>query len=910
MDRAAQRWSAHRRADELALAGGRVNSPMAQSRQIVVALVALPAALRFDVRARIGEPHCRFVEFDSADEALAALRDAPPDLFVTFLDAPDFAAWRLCRLLRPLDPTSPRPASVVAISATLITEEARCITTELGGDCLLRWPDEAEELAAVLGRLPAPDGSAHVDPVIRRAAEAPRRCDDAERYRGLFANMLDGCALHEMIWDADGEPADYRFLAVNPAFEQMTGLQASRILGRTVLEVLPGTERHWIENYGRVARTGESYRFEGRHAGLGRDYDSLAFRAAPNQFACVFRDITERQRHARSLDRLHRLAEMLGQVNQAVARAQTQEELFADICRVSTRFGRFSLTWIGIVDDAAGTLRIHATDAASDTSPHAAGTAACDINRRALAECRPAVCNDLDLAADPGCPRTTGDASIRACAAFPLRLRGEVHGTLCVHATEVGFFETEELGMLEEVALDISFALEKLDSEKTRNELEERFRIAFEHFPTPVTLSAIESGVYLEVNRKFESTFGFSRDEAIGKTSLELGVISPRKRAQLIERLLREGRVAGADFYMTTRDGRRLDCQLNAELVTIAGRRRLQSMFVDQSDRKQAEEKLRESEALYRPVLNASPDAILITSLEGCLRIVSPASLALYGTARMGDMVGRRLSEFMVPEDWERANRNIELLLQGLVTGPAEYRALRADGSRFDIEANAEVIHAAGGQPDGLVFVVRDISERKRAEEKLRESEALYRSVLNASPDDITVTDLQGRLRMVSPAGLAMFGTDRLEDALGRSLYEFVVPEDRERAVRNLSDRLRGAGTDRSNTAPFASTAVASTSRRTPSLCVTSWAVRKASCSSSAISPSASGSRRRLPASSASPIRLSTPSPGSSSSSTKTGTMCVGIAPTKPSSPSARTRFVRPIAWIAFIPRTALRSPR
>ena len=76
-------------------------------------------------------------------------------------------------------------------------------------------------------------------------------------YRGLFLEMREGFALHEIICDAHGNPADYRFLAVNPMFERMTGLYAEKIVGRTVLEVIPGTEKQWIETYGRVALTGE-----------------------------------------------------------------------------------------------------------------------------------------------------------------------------------------------------------------------------------------------------------------------------------------------------------------------------------------------------------------------------------------------------------------------------------------------------------------------------------------------------------------------------------------------------------------------------------------------------------------------------------------------------------------------------
>jgi PAS domain S-box-containing protein len=116
-----------------------------------------------------------------------------------------------------------------------------------------------------------------------------------KNYRMLFQEMLDAFALHEIICDNEGHPIDYRFLAVNPAFEKMTGLRAVDIIGRRVLEVLPGTERRWIETYGRVALTGDPVFFENYTATLKKHFEITAFKPAPHQFACIFADITDRK---------------------------------------------------------------------------------------------------------------------------------------------------------------------------------------------------------------------------------------------------------------------------------------------------------------------------------------------------------------------------------------------------------------------------------------------------------------------------------------------------------------------------------------------------------------------------------------------------------------------------------------
>jgi PAS domain S-box-containing protein len=128
----------------------------------------------------------------------------------------------------------------------------------------------------------------------RQAAESALR-ESEQRYRTLFSAMSEGFALHEIIWDPEGRPCDYRFLEVNAAFERQTGLKAAELVGRTVREVLPDVEPMWIEQYGRVALTGQPARFEARSRSPGRCYDVRAFQAAPGRCAVVFADITERK---------------------------------------------------------------------------------------------------------------------------------------------------------------------------------------------------------------------------------------------------------------------------------------------------------------------------------------------------------------------------------------------------------------------------------------------------------------------------------------------------------------------------------------------------------------------------------------------------------------------------------------
>ncbi len=139
----------------------------------------------------------------------------------------------------------------------------------------------------------------------RKKTQAALR-ESEERYRTLFSRMSEGFGLHEIIVDADGKPCDYRFLELNDAFEQLTGLSSDKVVGKTVKEVLPHVESYWVEAFGKVALSGEPAHFENYSAALDKWYGVYAYSPAKNQFAVLFTDITERKKAEEERTRLAR----------------------------------------------------------------------------------------------------------------------------------------------------------------------------------------------------------------------------------------------------------------------------------------------------------------------------------------------------------------------------------------------------------------------------------------------------------------------------------------------------------------------------------------------------------------------------------------------------------------------------
>ncbi len=151
----------------------------------------------------------------------------------------------------------------------------------------------------------------------RKKAERALR-EGEQKYHNLFSTMIDGFALHEMIFDENGRAKDYRFLEVNPSFERLTGLKGADIVGRTVLEVLPNTEGFWIDTYGDIVRSGNPQRIENYSEALGKHFEVLAYRTEENRFATVFVDITDRKHMEEQLHQAEKMT-AIGQLAGGIA---------------------------------------------------------------------------------------------------------------------------------------------------------------------------------------------------------------------------------------------------------------------------------------------------------------------------------------------------------------------------------------------------------------------------------------------------------------------------------------------------------------------------------------------------------------------------------------------------------------
>jgi len=162
--------------------------------------------------------------------------------------------------------------------------------------------------------------------------------------------------------------------------------------------------------------------------------------------------------------------------------------------------------------------------------------------------------------------------------------------------------------------------------------------------------------------------------------------------------------------------------QLDLGLADL--RRRVAELVASEGDRKRVEEALRESEELYRTLVQISPDAITLTDPDGRILFCNRQAAVLNGCDSPEELVGKNSFDFIAPEDRPRAMDNALEAAHGVPLTNIEYTALRKDGSRFLAELNISLVADAEGRPRGFVGTMRDITHHKEVEEALRQSNA------------------------------------------------------------------------------------------------------------------------------------------------------------------------------------------
>lgn len=189
--------------------------------------------------------------------------------------------------------------------------------------------------------------------------------------------------------------------------------------------------------------------------------------------------------------------------------------------------------------------------------------------------------------------------------------------------------------------------------------------------------------------------------------------------------------------------------------------------------------------ALYRSIVDTSPDAITVTSADGKIVFCNQQAAVLHGFERTEEMMGRDAWDFVAPEDMRRAGEDFRRMRSAGTIRHVEYTLRRTDGLTVPVELSASAIMGADGTPRAFIGIVRDVSERRRSEEALQRSEEYFRRLIEGAPDLITVIEASGVIMYQSPAVERVLGY-KPEELVGTNVWSLVNSDD----ARTVGDAM------------------------------------------------------------------------------------------------------------------------
>ena len=334
----------------------------------------------------------------------------------------------------------------------------------------------------------------------------------------------------------------------------------------------------------------------------------------------------------------------------------------------------------------------------------------------------------------------------------------------------------ELVGLRQRVSESERVAIQSKRDQQVLRENEARFRSVFEGSIDSILLADPETGEIIDANPASEELFLMSREEIIGLHQSQLYPPHLREYAKVaFMRIVNEAdHQVPVETVVQCSDGREKAVEILAQVVQVAGKPTVYGLFRDVTARKRDEEALRESRELLKKVFISQQDAILVLNADDPPTIMdcNPATTKVFGFARE-EMLGRTTEFLHVTK--EALEEFQELMLpaisdQGFFYLP-EFRMRAKDGTIFDSEHTLVPISDEQNGRIGWVSVIRDITDRKRSEEAMRESQQRFRAIFDQTYEFIGLMTPEGILMEVNRAALDFAGLEE-SDVVGRPFWE------------------------------------------------------------------------------------------------------------------------------------------
>src|SRR5271165_517747 len=543
----------------------------------------------------------------------------------------------------------------------------------------------------------------------------------------------------EGVWSVDAEG---KTVFANENMAAILGTSRGEMIGKSILPFVPQEKKDELLN--RLLR---------RERGLQEHYEFAFLRSDGAQVWTLLRvspvirhgqhtgslalvsDITERKQAEEALRRLNRELRAVSNCNQVLLHATDEQSLLEEICRIVCEEAGYRMAFVAYAEhDDAKSVRPVAWTGAEQGFLANLGITWADTERgcgpTGMAIRSGKSCCIQDFAMDPRLApwrESLLQGGFRSGIALPLKDENDdAFGSLTIHSAQPNAFTPEEIRLLEELAADLAFGIVTLRSGAARKRAEQEVTLlsfALDRVREAAFL-VDDTGRFRYVNEDGCRVLGYTREELLGMGVPDIDLEFPAGRWSDHWRDLKSHRSLNFESRHRTRDGRIFPVAISANYFEYAGQAYNLALARDITERKRADEELRESETRFRTFVDHAGDAFFVYDLEQRTVVdVNRSACDSVGYTRQ-ELIGKTQLGFHL--DSERAE--MEAATERAAAGETVFERhwhRRKDGSLFPVEVHTSLVSYGGRR--FLLKVARDISDRVEAEEqreRLRQLEA------------------------------------------------------------------------------------------------------------------------------------------------------------------------------------------
>lgn len=666
--------------------------------------------------------------------------------------------------------------------------------------------EEKEFPVEISARLFSIDNEVYYQSIIRDISDRKKNEEELkaseEQYRSLFSAIEDMTVVHELVYNDNHQPIDYRIIDCNEKTASISGISKEQIIGKlgTVLHNI--NPPPYFDIYVNVVETGTPVQHETYYEEQKRYLNTSIFSHKPGQFVTISRDITQLKQQQESILHLQRLYALLSQTNQAIVRERDRNTLFRNICLYAEEFGKFPMASISIQQkDLEGVLQTAFNGEEKNYFAQAWKQFSNLPEHQAYQTDDTVIVNNIHHAETvPSWEKLAAEHRLHSVASTPIHCNKIPIGALTLYSYEENFFGMREVNLLREMALDISFALdtfelerERLQTERSLKESEYRYRSIFENHAAVKLLIDLETQQIVEANHAAEKFYGWSREQLTQMKIYDLNVLPPNETHKHLSNSA-SGIKNNFEFKHRLADGSIRDIEVFSGKIEIDGKKFVHAIVYDIAERKIAEAALRESEHKLREVFDTMEEGLALNELifdeEGNavdykILEVNTAYERIVQRTR-NKTIGKRATEvysvqpIYIKEFWEK-HRNSTVSMKEEIYFSSIKKWLKLSTSR--IEKNR------------FVRTFSDITEQKRAEFASKESAERYRKLVENVREAYYEADSRSLFTYCNP-GILHIGGYTEEELIGTSVFRLVAEEDRSHVIAQYKQWLKEKRSD------------------------------------------------------------------------------------------------------------------